>query len=1009
MHETFLKIRRLKLIEIENLDQLKKTISVSFHPTFHAVYEKITKWLARFPNSIDKVIHQNLVIFYLLAAKKYLDHRTPAHLFRLNISIHAMQKKLLHSMTFSPHLRHLEVRWIPTKLIFPFSTKPVLGCLIGFNVLDRYELFDEENIILALKKYMPQLRLVKESSYHHTSQHKNLKMFYFEIEKKDGTPFSLIEQNLLKTNLEEKAKKSIQPLSPTVFMRHNDEENYKNILVLSQEIEEFTDIPQAYIAFDHQTGKEIVFRVILVYITPFHHFSLKEHFSNCKFVSERVRVVKYIENQPIEAHIFRIHLPRDSSFLRSDGSLNFYAARQKVATLISSAIGEFRDFNGGILDKQQEVLHEFKDNFPEITEKDSELIETFFYALTPLEKQVVVKVEVLSKLFSYFLKNHSSKLLKGSYLFEIYPDENETFIIVHADDSSLISPIATFMLEQSLIELDITYNFMETMEGVFFNCRISQDDKKSEASFIHSLQEILHEWHQKQENRQVLRIGCEYPLLSLDPRIGGDFPSSDVIRLLFEGLTRLNHENGQVEHGLAETIHISNDLKHYTFKLKNSFWNNNSPVSAYDFEYAWKKILSPDFHTSFAYLFYPIKNAKEAKEGKISPEEIGIHVIDDLTLEVELEHPAPYFLQLTAQTLYSPVYRAIDQKHPQWPYESEKHYPCNGPFQLKMNQPNQGYQLIKNNLYWDQQKIILDQITLSLMHPSQMMQAFQNNEIDWVGNPFAGWHPFFNPKKGSNVITSPNNFVCWCVFNTAMAPFHHLKLRQAFAYAIHRSKIISNAYIPLEPAFSPLLPHHQKISSSLFPDFNPEKGRELLEEALDELGIPKNNFSLTIIFYEKGIREHAALNLQQQFKECFDIECHLQPLSWNAMFNKVTQGDFQMGIIHWTNWIDDPIYTLDAFKFASEELNFPKWGNPHFRELLELSEKEIDPLKRLMLLAQAEEILNNEMPIIPLFYQPSQALAHKDLQVTMQSGIGRFNISRIFYKKNGRASNENDV
>ena len=93
--------------------------------------------------------------------------------------------------TFFPNQRHLEIRRMSTALRFPFASKPVLSCLIGFNILDRYELFDEENIVLALQKHLPSVRLVKESTYHHTSPHKNLKIFYFEIEKKDGTAFSL--------------------------------------------------------------------------------------------------------------------------------------------------------------------------------------------------------------------------------------------------------------------------------------------------------------------------------------------------------------------------------------------------------------------------------------------------------------------------------------------------------------------------------------------------------------------------------------------------------------------------------------------------------------------------------------------------------------------------------------------------------------------------------------------------------------------------------------------------
>ena len=111
-----------------------------------------------------------------------------------------------------------------------------------------------------------------------------------------------------------------------------------------------------------------------------------------------------MENHPIEAHIFHLHLPREASLLRSDGSLDFYAARQKVASLITKAIGEFRDYNGGIIIKQQELLQKFKECFPEIAESDPELMETFFYAITPLEKQAVLQQETLHLYLATFLK-----------------------------------------------------------------------------------------------------------------------------------------------------------------------------------------------------------------------------------------------------------------------------------------------------------------------------------------------------------------------------------------------------------------------------------------------------------------------------------------------------------------------------------------------------------------------------------------------------------------------------
>lgn len=993
------------MIELRSdLEPLKDShpdaLPIAFHHTFYPAYEKLKNWFDRFPHFVDDSIFNDLTLLYLIASKKFLDHRNASHLFRLVLSMNLMQKRLMQSVTFSPHLRHLEIRWIPTNLIFPFSLKPVLGCLIGFNVMNRYEVFDEENIVLALQKYLPQLRLVKEGSYNHTSQYKNLKIFYFEIEKKNGSPFSLLERNLLKNNLEEKVKKSIQTLTPTIFMGHNDEEIYKNILVLSQEIDSFLDLPQASIVLDQQTGKVIVFRITLVYVSPFHQFSLKDRFFNCTFVSQRVLTVRHLENHPIEAHIFCLHLPRDPSLLRSDGSVDFYAARQKVVALMQGAIGEFRDYNGGILIQQQELLHVFKESFPDVAREDPELMENFFHAITPLEKQVVLPPETLEILFKNFLENRKEKLLKKSiYSFKTYHHEKQIFLVIRGDDSSLSTTITNTIQEHAFNPKDMAYNIIETKEGIFFNCVLFRTVKNDPDSLEHALQETLHKWYQKMRDRQILRIGLEHSVVSLDPRIGGEGGSGDVLRLLFEGLMRFN-QHGKVENALAEAVEISPNLKEYTFRLRSSLWNDGSPVSAYDFEYAWKNILSPDFKTSFAYFFYPIKNAQAAKEGKVSPDQIGIHVIDDRTLKVELVHPTPSFLQSTAHTLYSPVHRLIDEQHPQWPYECEKNYPCNGPFQLKINEPNQGYQLIKNPLYWDVHNIQLDQVTLSHMKPAQAIQAFQRNEIDWVGNPFGGWHSSYTPRQEDNIVSFPNCLVCWFVFNTNSPPFHHPKVRQAIAFAIQRSKIKAGEYLSLRPAFSPLLPQLRENSQSLFPDFDLEKARKLFEDALKELNLTRQDLPVfTLIFHEKGVREMAALCLKEQFEDVLGIECKLKPLPWNSLFQSLTEGSFQMGLMHWTSNVDDPIYTLSSFKSATQDVNFAKWENPEFKRLLDLTEQEINPFQRSSNLKKAEEILAQEMPIIPLYYQPFQALVKKELTVFCRNPGGPFNVAKSFYKK----------
>jgi oligopeptide transport system substrate-binding protein len=986
-----------------DLSHMTSRASLFFHSNlpmyfplgFELALDKLKRWEARFPHIADESIFNDLYLIYILASKKFLTHRKWFHIFRLVLSTYFIRKKIARSVAFYPNQRCLEIRWIPTSLNFSFTSKNVLGCLVGTNILDRYELLDKENVVFALKKLMPELKLVEDSTYSHPLQQESIKLFYFEIENARQSTFSLESQGILKRQAEEKIRNSFEKLSPTVYMWHNEEEIYKNILALSNEIQTLDDKPQACITLDEQTGTEIIFCITLVYRSPSHRFSLKNYFTGCLFVSKCHSIVKQIEDHPIEAHVFRLHIPREASLLRSDSSLDFYFTRKKVTFLIQSAVGEFRDYNGGLIVKQHALLHSFKETFAEIEKQNSDLLETFFYGLTPIENQATLQLDTLCQMFSYFLENWKQEIPSGSaYLLRTEKLENNYLLFVRGSDSFVRKTISMVLQEHSFHTREMAYSFIELKKECLFTI-VLQAEAKNSHRFIQSLQRALNHRDQKSQAKQTLNIALDFSL-PLDPRMGGD-NRREILCLLFEGLTRFNHEE-IVENALAESVQISPDGMEYIFKLRPSVWNDGSALTAYDFEYGWKRNLSPDFQTPFASFFYPIKNAKEAKEGKVSINQVGIYVQDERTLKVQLAHPAHYFLQLTANPLYSPVYKGIDHHHPNWQDQIGKKYPCNGPFQLKINQSHQGYVFVRNPLYWDAHQITLDEITLTIMNPTQAIQAFQRKEVDWIGRPYGVWDPSYLNADGNHMISYSDKLVCWLVFNTTNALFKSSKVRRAFSYVIQRAKIVSEAGLSLFPAYSPV-PHSDEHSPIFYPEFDKNQAFQLLHEGLAELGLSIEQVPpLELTYYEKGVQKQAAYSLQQQFEEGFGIRCNLCPFSWTEFFQKMRQGEFQLGLTNWTSCLNDPMYTLNAFKWAEQDVNFPKWENPEFQRLLDISEQKANPLEYLSYLKKAEEILCGEMPIIPLVYQPQQAMTRLDLSKHDRSPCRVFNIVRNFYQ-----------
>src|SRR5690242_3813247 len=207
--------------------------------------------------------------------------------------------------------------------------------------------------------------------------------------------------------------------------------------------------------------------------------------------------------------------------------------------------------------------------------------------------------------------------------------------------------------------------------------------------------------------RSTLRLNIENDPNTLDPRKARDLHSQALARLFFEGLTRVG-KNGKAELALAESVSYSGDATQYTFHLKDAYWSNGDSVTAYDFIHAWKTLLDPAFPSDVAFQLYPIKNAKAAKEGRVASEAIGVRALDNKTLQIDLEYPVPYFLELVAIPAFFPINSHVDRIVPKWA-DQPSSYVCNGPFRLKEWKHNACITASKNDAYWDAPSVKLSE------------------------------------------------------------------------------------------------------------------------------------------------------------------------------------------------------------------------------------------------------------------------------------------------------------
>lgn len=478
--------------------------------------------------------------------------------------------------------------------------------------------------------------------------------------------------------------------------------------------------------------------------------------------------------------------------------------------------------------------------------------------------------------------------------------------------------------------------------------------------------------HVKKE--RMLHLASLSDARSLDPRFANDHPSSSLIKILYEGLIRIDLQ-GKPAPALAKCYEISEDQKIYTFHLRQSQWSNGDPVTARDFEYSWKSILSLSSNLSnpAVHFFYCIKNVQALLHGKATLEEVGIRVLDEYTLQVELEYPAPYFLELLATSCYAPVPEKWDQRHPNWHHHAGPLFISNGPFSLASWEKNNTLTVVKNPNYWDAAHVRLPGIQIMVIPDlTTQLYLFEKGELDWLGTPFCRFplEAIALLKQSEGLSQTPLLEVGLCFLNTEVFPLNNKKFRKALSYALNRTDITEHLLQSTAIPALGVLPFTLALQEEpYFKNDNREVAKQLFAEALEELNISKDELPrLTLSYPQNAHWQRVCTVLQQQWKQCFGISVKLQTEDWKTYYEKMISGNFQIGAMAWVSVLRNPIDILQTFLYRADRTNMSRWEHPSYQALLNASQQESDELTRKDLLHRAENLLMEEMPLIPIYF-----------------------------------------
>jgi oligopeptide transport system substrate-binding protein len=470
---------------------------------------------------------------------------------------------------------------------------------------------------------------------------------------------------------------------------------------------------------------------------------------------------------------------------------------------------------------------------------------------------------------------------------------------------------------------------------------------------------------------QVLRIGNGAEIQTLDPHRGEEIQGANIQRDLYEGLVN-EAPNGDIVPGAAESWTISDDRKTYTFRLRHDArWSNGDPVTSADFVYGLRRGVDPKTLSTYSFILSPIVNADAIAAGRLPPDELGVRAVDAYTLEIRLEHPTVYFLDLLQHSMTYPLHRASFEKYGDQ-FTRPGNLVGNGAFQLAEWVVQSHIKLVRNRYYWNNASTKLDEVWY---YPTEdqtaEFQRYRANELDITDVVPATQVKWIKENLASEFIIAPYLGSYFYGFNVTRPPFKDQpKLRRALALAIDR-EVITDQVIGegQTPAFGwvPPVAHYkpQQMPEAAWTQAQREaEAKRLYAEA----GYSAENPLRTEILYNtQENHRRIAVAIASMWKRVLGVEARITNQEWKVFLDtrdkKVDTQVYRHG------WIGD--YN-DAFTFAemlrsTTGLNDTGYANPEYDRLVVAAQAELDLDKRGELLEAAERVMLADMPILPIY------------------------------------------
>ncbi|UDI78715.1 peptide ABC transporter substrate-binding protein [Staphylococcus taiwanensis] len=499
------------------------------------------------------------------------------------------------------------------------------------------------------------------------------------------------------------------------------------------------------------------------------------------------------------------------------------------------------------------------------------------------------------------------------------------------------------------------------------------------------------------DDGQVFRKVIPQDMTTLDTALITDAVSGDIVGQSFEGLYSID-KGDKVTLGVAKDMpKKSNGGKTLTIDLrKNAKWSNGDPVTAYDFVYAWRKVVNPKTASEFAYIMSDIKNADAVNSGKKPVNELGIKALNKYKLQIELERPVPYINELLALNTFDPQDEKIAKKYGEKYGTNADRAVYNGPFKVTNWQVEDKIQLEKNDKYWDKKNVKLDKVNYKVLKDQQAgASLYDTGSVDDTLITSEQVDKYKGSKALNYRLTAATFFI---KMNEKTVPeFKNKHLRLAIAQAINKKgyvksvlndgSLASNNFTGVGTAKTPDGKDFASTVSSPL-KYNPKDAKANWKKAQQELG--KKEFTFTMNTQDTPSAKISAEYIKSQIESNLPgVTLKIKQMPFKQKTTLELANNYESSYSGWSPDYPDPTAFLETMTKDNAQNN-TDWDNKEYNELLKEANGSLlrEPEKRNEALQKAESILLHDAPVAPVYQKGEAHLTNPQVKGIQYHKVG---------------------